>query len=225
MHKELKEKAIRLRLENQLSYNAIRAQVPVAKSTLSEWLKYFPLSKEKILELRRVAWKKNEAKIELFRTTMREKQELRDRREYEKYLQKFNKISANSLFIAGLMLYLAEGSKTDRYTLKVTNTDSRICRFFILWLEKFYGVPREKIKVQLQLYPTMDIKKEVACWESELGLEDFQFYKAFIRELKPASFSYKNSSRHGVCSVVLNNTEIKRRIMMAIKAYLDAVLK
>lgn len=225
MHYQLKQKAIYLRTEKQFSYNAILAQIPVAKSTLSEWLKHFPLSKERVLELRRAAWKKNEAKIELFRITMREKQELRDKEIYEKCLQKFNKISVNSLFTGGLMLYLAEGSKTDRYTSKITNTDSRICRFFILWLEKFYSTPRERIKAQLQLYPTMNIKNEVAYWESELGLKSSQFCKTFMRELRPASFSYKDSSRHGICSVMLHDTKIKREVMMAIKAYLDTVLR
>lgn len=48
MNKELKAKAIKLRLENNLSYSAILTQIPVAKSTLSEWLRNFPLSEGRI---------------------------------------------------------------------------------------------------------------------------------------------------------------------------------
>ena len=54
MHKRLKEKAIRLRIENQLGYGSIRAQVPVAKSTLSVWLRQFPLSEKKDLRVKKI---------------------------------------------------------------------------------------------------------------------------------------------------------------------------
>ncbi|MBI4160496.1 MAG: hypothetical protein HY506_01155, partial [Candidatus Yanofskybacteria bacterium] len=67
MHKELKEKAIRLRLEKQLGYVAIQKQVPVAKSTLSAWLRQFPLSIERIKELKKFGWSKFEIKVERYR--------------------------------------------------------------------------------------------------------------------------------------------------------------
>ena len=52
MSKKLeKEKAIKLRLEGK-SYSQIRNEVKVSKSTLSKWLHFFPLSNEKIRELR-----------------------------------------------------------------------------------------------------------------------------------------------------------------------------
>lgn len=224
MRRELKEKVIQLRLEKQFSYSRIMKQFPVAKSTLSEWLRPFPLSKEKILELRRIQWKNNEAKIELFRATMREKREKKDKEEYEKYLKQFQKISKNVFFTSGLMLYLAEGAKTSNYTVSIANTDSRIIRFFIKWLGDFFEIPKEKIKVQLHLYENMDIEKEKSFWKNELSFVDNQFYKSYVTKYKKASFLYKESFRHGTCSVYFSNTVLKRKIMMSIKAYLDSVL-
>ena len=61
MHKALKEKAIRLRLEKQLGYSSIRKLVPVSKSTLSNWLRNFPLTEERIRELKKAGWPKFEA--------------------------------------------------------------------------------------------------------------------------------------------------------------------
>src|SRR3989344_9521150 len=119
MNKFLKQKAIQLRLEKQLSYSAIQKELSVAKSTLSEWLKPFPLSREKILELKRLGWKNSEAKIEMFRAAMREKREQRDRESYETYVKKFKKVSRESFFVSGLVLYLAEGSKTSNYTVSL----------------------------------------------------------------------------------------------------------
>jgi hypothetical protein len=44
--RQLKAIAIQLRLEDRLSYNEITGKIGVAKSTLHEWLKDFPLSPE-----------------------------------------------------------------------------------------------------------------------------------------------------------------------------------
>lgn len=224
MHHELKQKAIQLRTEKQLSYNAILAQIPVAKSTLHEWLKHYPLSKERMLELKKAAWGKLEAKIELFRETMRQKRERDNQVTYEKYLKKFGRISVRSIFISGLILYLAEGSKTDNYKVALTNTDPKIIKYFLNWLMKFYKVPKEKIKIFLQLYPTMDIDNEILFWLNELGLEREQLFKPFIRKLHPSSFSYKESFRHGTCAIIYSNTKIKRGIMAAIRAFLDTAV-
>jgi len=225
MHRELKEKAIRLRLEGQFSYSAIRRQVPVAKSTLSAWLRQFPLSKERIAELKKEGWSKFEVKVERYRATMREKREKKDKEEYEKYFKYFNKkMPQNVFFSSGLMLYLAEGSKTNNYAVSLANTESRVIRFFIKWICRFFEVEKDKLRAHLHLYEHMNIEKEKKFWENELGFEGHQFYKPYITKNKKASFLYKESFRHGTCSVTLSNTIIKRKIMMAVKAYTDVIL-
>ena len=226
MHRQLKEKAIRLRLEKQLGYGAIKKQVPVAKSTLSAWLRKFPLSRERIEELKREGRSRAEIKIERYRATMREKRERKDKEEYEKYLKYFSKnISQKVFFTSGLMLYLAEGAKTNYYTISVANTDLRIIKFFVRWLHKFFGVDKDQLKVFLHLYENIDIEKEKQFWKNELDFNDNQFYKPYITKNKKASFLYKESFRHGTCTVLFSNTIIKRKIMMAIKAYVDTILR
>jgi transposase-like protein len=220
MRHELKQRAVQMRMEKEMSYNAIRKELGVAKSTLHEWLKNFPLSRERILELKRTAWKKNEAKIELYRATMAEKRENRRQEIYEKYRGRFADISEESLFIAGLVLYLAEGAKTNEHAICITNTDSRVIKFFIGWLSGFWGVPKEKLRVELHLYPTMDIPREILFWKTELELEDYQFYKPQIRNFQKNSFSYRESFRHGTCSLSVCGVEKKMELMMAIKAFL-----
>jgi transposase-like protein len=220
---ELKQKAIQLRQQQQLSYGAIRKQIPVAKSTLSVWLRPYPLSKEKISELRRMAWKASEAKIERFRLKMREKRESEDQIFYEKYLKKFGRIDERSFFVAGLMLYIAEGTKRAPAKLALANTDPRVQRVFIRWLEKFFHIHRGDLRVHLQLYQTMDVEKEIKIWQNKLSLGRSQFYKPFIRKLTPASFSYQESFRHGTASVMVFGSKIQREVSMAMKALLDTL--
>src|SRR3989344_3574814 len=108
MDYKLKEKALKLRIKREMSYHAIRKRLGIPKSTLANWLADFPLSKKRVLELRRKNWKKNEAKIELYRATMRERKLMAENEYYEKYKRLLKNLSRNSFFVAGLALYLAE---------------------------------------------------------------------------------------------------------------------
>jgi len=221
MKSQLREQAIKFRLEKEFSYGEIRKRLRVSKSTLSYWLREFPLSEERILELRRQGLKKNEAKIERFRNAMRRKRELKDREIYNKYQKRFNKLSEDVFFIAGLMLYLGEGNKANYNTINLVNTDSRIIKFFIKWMINFFGINKKEIKAELHLYENMNVEKEKKFWGNEIGFPETQFYKPQIRKLQKASFSYKESYRHGTCSIYVMSTEKKREIMMAIQAFVD----
>jgi len=221
MKSQLRERAIDLRLNRNLSYSRIKKAVPVSKSTLSYWLRNFPLSIKRINELKRAGWSKAQSKIEKFRTAMRRKRDREDQKVYEKYQRRFKKLTEETFFIAGLMLYLGEGSKTDYHTVKLSNTDPDIMQFFIRWLNEFLETPRERIKAALHLYENMDIEKEKSFWKHKLRLKERQFYKPWITKLRRSSFSYKESFRHGTCSVMIGGVKEKREVMMAIRAFVD----
>ena len=144
MDSQLREQAINLRIKENLSYTQIRKRLGVPKSTLSYWLRGFPLSEERILELRRQGWKKAEAKIERFCAAMRKKKELKEREIFNKYKKRFDKLSKDTFFVAGLMLYLGEGDKKNYNRISLANTDPEIIKFFIKWMVDFFDIIREK---------------------------------------------------------------------------------
>lgn len=160
MHSQLREQAVKLRIEEELSYSAIRERLNVSKSTLSYWLREMPLSEEKILELRRNGWQKGEASRERFRGTMREKRAQKDRAVYDKQRKKLLNLPNEAFFVAGLMLYLGEGDKKNTARIAPANTDPRIITFFIKWMTEFLDVARENIRAELHLYENMDIEEE-----------------------------------------------------------------
>ena len=221
MKAQLRQQAVDLRLKKQFSYAKIREQLKVPKSTLSYWLRELPLSEEKVLDLRRAGWKKSEGGREKFRSTMRKKREAKDHIVYLKYQMKFSDIPEVASFVAGLMLYLGEGSKTEPSKLVLANTDPKIIKFYISWLNKFLDIPREKMKAWLNLYGNMDIEKEKEFWIRETGFSSDQFYKPSVRVLQKASFSYQDSHRHGTCSIYIGGVEKNREVRMATKAFLD----
>lgn len=221
MNALLREKAINLRLDEELSYSAIQKRLGVPKSTLSYWLKDFPLSEGKILELRRKGWEKGEASRERFRATMRKRREERGKALYSKWQKRFVNLSEDSHFVAGLMLYLAEGNKKNYARIGIANTDPGVIKFFINWLEKFLEIPCNRIKAELHLYENMDIQREVNFWKEKLEFAENQFYKPQVRKLQKSSFSYRGSFGHGTCALLFGGVEKKLELMMAIQAMVD----
>lgn len=224
MNSKLRQLAVNLRKKENLSYSQIRNELGIPKSTLSYWLRELPLSEAKIKNLQRIGWKKSEVSRERFRNTMRAKRIKNDYETYQKYRKQFNNLSEETIFVAGLVLYLGEGDKKNYSRIAIANTDPQIINFFIQWLVRFLNVDKNLIKVQLHLYEDMNIEKEVKFWQNILGMGISQFYKPSVRNLKKASFTYKDSIRHGTCAIYVLRVEKKRKLEMAIKAFLDEVM-
>lgn len=146
MNSQLRKLVLELRTEKNLSYWEIRKRLGVPESTLIYWLREFPLSEERILELRRQGWKKIEVKTERFRVAAWKKRKLKEREIYNKYRKRFKNLSRNTLFVAGLMLYLGEGNKRAYAEIALSNTDHKIIKFFIQWLSEFLKIPKKKWK-------------------------------------------------------------------------------
>lgn len=208
-----------MRLKSQLSYGEIAKRLRVSKSTLSRWLADIPLSEDRVRALRQEAWTKGEEKREKFRRTMRAKRDEQDERAYQVLKNKFVSMSKQSLFIAGLMLYAAEGDKKTRAEIAFTNTDPAMVLFFARWLSQYLDIPKEKLRIQLHLYEDMDIKKEESFWQHYLGLDRSQLCKSQVRPLRPASFTYKGSFRHGTCKLYVGGVQKKTELMLSIRAF------
>jgi transcriptional regulator with XRE-family HTH domain len=220
-----RELAIELRLTHKLGYKAIAERVKVSKSTLSRWLEDLPLTDERVLELRREAWSRGEAGREKFRETMRAK---RDKREHEIYLKqkkKLSRISNQSLFISGLMLYASEGDKKSRAEIAFSNTDSVMVLFFARWLEEFLGIERSRLRIQLHLYENMNVHAEEVFWKKQLGMKQSQLCKSQIRPLRPGKFSYREPFRHGTCKLYIGGVLKKAELMLSIRAFFDTYSK
>ena len=221
MKTEQRELAIELRLTHKLGYRAIAERVKVSKSTLSRWLENLPLPDERILELRREAWRRGETSRERFRQTMRAKRDERDRQTYLRQKKKLARISEQSMFIAGLMLYAAEGDKKSKADIAFTNTDPILILFFARWIVRFLGFPKEKLRIQLHLYENMDVKAEELFWMRELGMSKGQLWKSQVRTLRPKSFSYRDTARHGTCKLYVGSVPKKAEVMLSIRAFFD----
>jgi len=216
-HINKKEKALKLRSEGY-SYSQIKEKLDVSKSTLSNWLAKYPLSKERISQLR--DW--NPRRIENYRNTMNHKREQKLLLAMEKAKSDILKISNRDLFIAGFFLYWAEGGKTNRNSLALSNTDPSMLKVFISWLG-LLGISKDELKIKIHLYKDMNESDKISFWQNELKVKRSQFMKSYIKDSKFSDFSYKKGFGHGTCNVIVHNTERTQYILMGVQ-YIAKVL-
>lgn len=209
------KKALKLRLQGK-SYSQIKKELKVSKSTLSLWLRDYPLSREKLVRLQG----RNEKRIESFRKTMRLKREKRQKDVYLQEKAKWLPLTKRELYLLGLFLYWGEGLKADSAMVSFSNSNPRVLKFAIYWLIKILKIPRRKIRVRLHLYKDMDKKKELGFWSKELNIPKKQFNKPYIKETTHKSLTYKGFG-HGTCDVAIGNVALKEQIMMGTKAISD----
>ncbi len=153
-----KQKAIRLR-KRGYSYSEILKQVPVAKSTLSLWLRSVGLSKR---QKQRLTEKKLAA-------AYRGAADRRSHREYitkeikEKAKREIGKIDKRELWMIGIALYWAEGAKEKEYRpgarVSFSNSDPKMVKIFLKWLGKCCKISRKEIIFRIYLHETAEKRK------------------------------------------------------------------
>ena len=212
-----RRKAFELRKQGK-SYSQIKKELGMSKSTLSQWLRKYPLTKEQIDSLRG----KSEVRIEKYRETMRRKREERFDKYYNEEKALWLPLSKRELFIAGLFLYWGEGNKSQRNMLSINNTDPAVIQFALFWVIKSLNVQKSDVRLQLHLYSDMDIDKELVYWCNVLKVKKHQFNKPYIKQSKRADIDQKGFG-HGTCGIQIGNTVLKERILALIQAMGDYV--
>ncbi len=214
---DMRTEAIALRKKG-LSYNEIRQQVPVSKSSLSLWLKHIRLSPEhrarlytkQIQILARGAPSQVERRKREIALIMKDaKEEIPLPLSFETYR------------FLGAALYWAEGSKTKSFTL--ANSDPVLIAFMICWFKKMFGVPPSMLKAHLNIYSQQNEKEVTQFWSEITGIPIGNFGKTFI---KPTNKGFKkNNLYYGTIKVyVPRGTDMRHKTLAWIQAALqDAI--
>mgnify|MGYP003386880402 CR=1 FL=1 len=182
-----RERAIDLRREG-LSYSEILKQVPVAKSTLSVWLGDVGLTtkqKQRLTEKRLSAARRGG----LVRHTQRIES---TNRIHTKAVAEVRRISRRDLWLLGIALYWAEGSKQKEHNpssgIIFSNSDHRMVMVFRRWLISL-GVSESDIYYSIYLHSThahraSEIKQ---FWERALGLAPSSIEKVYFKNSTPST--------------------------------------
>ena len=180
-----KNKAIELR-KNGLSYTEILKQVFVSKSSLSLWLKSVQLAKG---QKQRLTKKKIESAL---RGARRMKEiriahtnEIRNTARGE-----IGKITERELWLVGIALYWAEGSKEKEthpgLGLKFSNSDCSMIKLYLIWLLKILRVGREDIGFDIYIHENHkgNMKRVIDFWAKQTGFSKQNFKHVYFKKNK-----------------------------------------
>jgi hypothetical protein len=108
----------------------------------------------------------------------------------------------------GIGLYWGEGTKANKNTVRLGNSDINILRTFIDFLNKFFGVSKDKLKFQLQLFSDLDINIAKRYWINGLKISKKQLYKTIITKSGSLG-TYRHKSQYGVMTLYYGNTKLR----------------
>jgi len=209
-----KQKAIVLRKKG-LSYNEILRLVPVAKSTLSVWLREIGLAKrqrQRLTEKRKLAQKKAQQ-------TCRENR-IRATEEIKTLAGKeIKKIGKKELFLIGIALYWAEGSKQKETNvsqgLRFSNSDPRMIKIFLKWLIEICNVPKKNMDMRLYIHETGDEEKSLKYWSKIVGVPVVRFRKTVFKKHNiKTNRKVDNNNYFGLLDItVKRSTNLNRKLM------------
>ena len=167
-NKERFKKCIKLRKQG-LSYSEIRKAVPVAKSTLQNWLTFagLTLTKEHLEIQVRKRLENKQVATEASRITRR----IRKEKDINQALELHKKYFSNPFYNYGVALYESEGSKgTD---CKFSNSDYRLVQVFLKFIERYFVLKRlENMGFEVYIHETRenDLEKISGFWSKSLGI-------------------------------------------------------
>lgn len=157
---DLREKARELRLQGW-TYDQIQVELGCGKSSISLWVRDLPKperqrSTEEASAIARRGWE----------VTLQRREE---ERQHTKAVaqQTVGDLTDREVFLAGVVLYWAEGAKDKSYSrrerLQFINSDPNVICFFLRWLDVL-GVERERLRFRVSIHESANVQEAEEFW-------------------------------------------------------------
>lgn len=177
--------ALNLRREG-MSYREILERIPVAKSSLSLWLKSVGLSKsqeqrltdKKLASALRGGLKKKEDRI------------LRTKIIKESARKEIGRLSEREQWLLGAALYWAEGSKEKEWYpgsgTQFINSDPLMIKFFLSWLLNICKIPQNMIGFDIYIHEnhSQRVSEIINYWVNITGFDRHNFKNIYFKRNK-----------------------------------------
>lgn len=136
------------------------------------------------------------------------------------FRQKNNRSLKNKeLEIAGLMLYWAEGYKSNKSAgIDFANSDPRMIKVFINFLRSSYVLDESRFRVLLYCYSNQDTESLINFWSKLTNIPKSQFTKPYIRN------SFRKDGRimeHGMIHVRYGDKKLLIDLMSKMRYYVE----
>ena len=140
----------------------------------------------------------------------REQYRLEHEAEVEKQAKvSFEQYKNDPLFVAGVMLYWAEGTRLPtgykKYQLAFTNSEPNILEVYCNFLRRYFSNIELVLRVALFIYEDIDESDAKSFWSKRLKIPLGQFIKTQV--LPSRSMLTKTKLRYGTCCVYINSKD------------------
>ena len=210
-----RELARTLRREEGASIRDIALRVGVSKSSVSVWVRDIELTPKQhaALALRNVAY--NRQMGGTWKQAARRRSERTEYQEHGRALARFD----DPLFVAGCMLYWAEGAR-HRNSLKFTNSDPEMIRFFVRFLRERFDIDDSAFSVTCNLFADhLERQEEIEqFWLDLTGLPTSCLRKSSVNVYsKYSQKKRRNKLPYGTCRIGVYRTWLVQAIYGAIQ--------
>lgn len=213
---EEKKKAITLRKQGK-TYAEILKEVPVAKSTLSLWLREVGLSKGQI---QRITTRRRAAQLRGAQSRKTDRIE-RTNKIHSEAMQAVGQLTKREQWLIGAALYWAEGTKERSgrigQGIDFANTDPAMVKFFSNWLRDILGVESDQITLSLYLHKNHKERLPSICkyWEGVVNIPSIKISYVYLKKHNPKTVRKKvnESEYYGTLRIgVRRSTDLQRKI-------------
>lgn len=207
---DLKLKARELRKKG-LSVKTIEKKLKVSRSSVSLWIRDIKLTEK---QLRKLYLNKRtgalKGSIIAAMNKMRRREKITEKLNMEGK-KEIGKISKRDMFLAGVAMYFAEGSKTDG-SIEFCNSDPRSIKFMVDWMQKICKINKEKFRCSLYIHDNLNDVKAKKYWSTLVKIPLSQFRKSYIVKNNPNRLR-KVKHEYGILRLTVSDINLHRKIM------------
>jgi hypothetical protein len=195
---DLRAKARELRLQGW-TYDQIEVELGCSRSSVSLWVRDLPRPKPRYTpEEQRALMQDGLAKRRAADNEEREKTKVGARRE-------IGKVTDRELFMTGVALYWAEGSKSKPYDRReraiFVNSDPGVIRVYLAWLD-LLEVDRDRLGFRLLIHESADVEAAHRFWAGIADVDPSVFAKPTLKKHNPKTVRKNTGDDYHGCLVI-----------------------
>ncbi|MFD7294730.1 helix-turn-helix domain-containing protein [Streptomyces sp. NPDC059897] len=207
---DLRAKARELRLQGW-TYDQIEEELGCSRSSVSLWVRDLPKPKPRYTpEEQRALMNAGLARLRSAQDEAREETRRSASRE-------IGKMTERELFLTGIALYWAEGSKSKPYARRervvFVNSDPGVIRVYLAWLD-LLDVDRADLRYRLLIHESADIESAHQFWADVACADATEFDKPTLKQHNPKTVRKNTNDDYHGCLVVsvLRSAQLYLRI-------------
>ncbi len=181
--------------QDKLSSRAVARKLKCSEHKVNYWLEKHGIPKRTISDALYSSWNPNGDPFEV---------------------RQPNSIEEAKLYGLGIGLYWGEGTKRDKNSVRLGNSDPRLIRKFLIFLRHFYQIDERKLRFGLQVFGDMNKKKVLSFWAHSLGVSKEKFFPTIIVTPYRGVGNYRHKTRNGVVTIHFSNRKLRDIIVGAV---------